>query len=612
MEYKRYYFEKINKSIFEKYKNKLVKLVFNDFYKNQNGFLKLFLSKKLQNRLVWKTFELRNAPIVDDSSYIKINDKKLIEIEYAQYTCPCYIIHSSENFFSEVNVYNNNSLILGIGILDDKLSASENYDITFYFTINSKLNRTFTVPVNRGKILNRSVGSYFRGIEFIDLQFDLSKYQNKKFLFNIDYDLLHNGTKVISEQKNAPKIAIKAPQLLLNRHNKNLKKIVLLSCESLTDPFWLEKKHMIDLNLKGFTALSSDGLRYDNSFAQQDGTLPFMSTMQTGLYSSQHKLGDYARPIYDAGLNENYLTLAKILKNNNFITEAYTPQGRWDTAYGWARGFDLFKVTKQAWDIGAPGSGNINRSLQRFKNYNTFSFFHIDRVHQPILEFVKSQSPNLYSIDMLNAAEEGNWYPALFHQIKALDKIIHSIIETLKYESIYDETLIILTGDHGVSIPPNWKPGSDYALYDEHIRVPTIIKWPKWYSGEIGIDSSPYNASTGIYKVVLEALGLDYPAYFSGLPQQDSQFNNFAFSETIYHPKHNNYSLGLLSEKYKYVTDYEIDWQASSLTNINKKLFKKDGFEYDDNNNLLNNMKVPEKLDKITKLFLEKNIKFKI
>tara|TARA_B100001250_G_scaffold239623_1_gene205908 strand:+ start:1386 stop:3221 length:1836 start_codon:yes stop_codon:yes gene_type:complete len=607
----RYYFRNNDKTIFDRFKNKFIRILFNDYYRNQNVFLNLFLSKKIVSKLIGKTFELRNAPLADDTNYIKINNKKLFEIEYSDYTSPCYIVHSSEKIYSEIKVNDDNSLLLGLGILDDKLSLDENYDIVFYFSINSSLNRKFTVPINRGKILNRSVGSYFRGIEFIDLQFDLSKYQNQEILLKIDYDLLYNGAKVAFGQKIVPKIAIKAPQLLLNRR-KDLKKIVLLSCESLTDPFWLEKKHKIDLDLKGLNALSFDGLRYDNSFAQQDGTLPFMSTMQTGLYSSQHKLGDYARPIYDAELNEKYLTLAKILKNNNFITEAYTPQGRWDTSYGWARGFDLFKVTKEAWDIGAPASGNINRSLQRFKNYNTFSFFHIDRVHQPMLEFVKSQSPNLYSIDMLNAAEEGNWYPALFHQIKALDKIIHSIIETLKYESIYDETLIILTGDHGVSIPPNWKPGSDYALYDEHIRVPTIIKWPKWCSGDTGINSSPYNASTSIYKVVLESLGLDYPVYFNDLPQQDSQFNNIAFSETIYHPRHNNYSLGVLSEKYKYVTDYEIDWKTSSLTNIKKKLLKKNGCEYDDNNNLLNNMKVPEKLDKITKLFLEKNIKFKI
>ena len=617
MKIRRYYFKERNVGLIQLWKDYVIERFFSNYFKNNNNILNKLLPQKIINKLIYRSFEIRSAEEVDDSKYIKINNNKLVEIEFGDYTCPSYVISPNDKVISEIEIGNNDSLLLGLGILDDKIIDAHKYDIIFNvkFDNNNNNNKNFTIPVNRGKILNRSVGSYFRGKEFIDLEIDLTDFKNEKKKFQLTWELSYDGKLINSNNSVCPKIAIKAPQLLLKQKNE-LKKIIVLSGESLTDPFWLEKKHNVDLDLKGFNLLASEGLRYENSFSQQDSTFPFMSTIQTGLFSSQHRLGDYEKPIFESKLNSQYLTLSQLLKNENYITEALTTQGRLDTSYGWAKGFDLFKVTKKAWDESAPNTGNINRSLQRYKNYNTFSFFHIDRVHQPILEFVRSQSPNLYNIDILNSAEKGDWYPALFHQIKALDKIIQSVIETLEYESIYDNSLIILTGDHGVAIPPNWKKGLNYALYDEHIRVPTIIKWPKWYEKNKGVNSMPYNASIGIYRVILESLGIDLPEYFSNLPQIDRDYDQYAFSETIYHPQNHNYSLAVMDKDHKYVISYDMDWKKMRLKKIlDEKLFmiKKDKIMYDEENDLINNYKNNELVIRdIANEFILKNLSFSI
>ena len=605
------------KKIGKIYLTKLLKYIFGESCYNKDN-LSLFgikISKNINNYIQENIFTNRLATLSEvPEYYINIKDLVPYEVVFGDYTSPSFIARSNKKIQLEIDHKHGDNLIFGIGIIDAKIPDENLLDMLITFSQNNSIIGSFTIPINRGKILSRSIGSYFKGKEFIDIEFPLGSVDKHiGNLLELDFQYKKRDN-VLVDSDSLPPILIKSPQLVLRKKSNDLKKIIVLSCESLTDPFWLSKIHNHSLDLKGMSELASDGMRFSNSFSQQDATLPFMTTMQTGLFSSQHRLGDYEQPIYKSEINANYETLSKILKRNKFITEAYTPQGRWDTSYGWSRGFDLFKVTKTAWDNAAPNTGNICRSLQRYSSYNTFSFFHIDRVHQPIIQFVESQAPNNYNVNMLFDAENDNWYKALFHQIQSLDKIIYDVIKTLKYDGTYDNSLIILTGDHGIAVPPKWKPGTNYALYDEHIRVPTIIKWPKWYERNVGIDSIPYNASIGIYKVILESLGINFPEYLSKLPQFDNKYDSYAFSETIYHPKNNNYSLGIMSENYKYITDYNIDWITKDLNVINKKLFRlsSNGYEYNEDKDLINSLEVLNEIEETRKKFIDKNFTFDI
>jgi len=615
---KRYYFKQSNRRIlFRLLKKKIIKFFFKEnLYKEHN--IKLFgitLPNKITKKLKHFTFNNRNAELIKDSSnYLSFDGKNIYEIVYGKYTSPCIIVKPDEEIFVRIDPGEKNFLLFGIGILDQILDDPENYDITAKIKVDNGESYKFTFPVNRGKIMSRSVGSYFRGKEFLDVEVPIDKLKNSGRL-KIKFSYLYNGS-IITNKKSLPEIAIKSPQLQKKENPSNVKKIIVISCESLTDPFWLQRKHQLDLNLKGFNQLKSDGLVYNNSFSQVDGTLPFIPTIQTGLYPSQHRLGNYSLPIYDLKISENYDTLSSILKKNDFITEAYTTQGRWDSSFGCARGFDTFKLTKNAWDSTAPNSGNISRALQKYNEYNSFLFFHIDRIHQPILQFVDSRSPNLYSSKLLSDADNGDWYPALFKELQALDKIIYDIIQTLKYDGIYENSFIILTGDHGISIPPNWKPGLDYALYDEHIRVPSIYKWPSWFKHEQGEELMPFNSTIEIFKNVLESLGISMPDYFNKLPQFDINFKNYAISETVYAPKDNNYSLAMMGQNQKYVVSYEVDWKKLHLKNkIDEKLFNisDNGIIYDEHKNLINDFNNKElDIRNLAKEFINTNLSFSI
>lgn len=66
-------------------------------------------------------------------------------------------------------------------------------------------------------------------------------------------------------------------------------------------------------------------------------------------------------------------------------------------------------------------------------------------------------------------------------EVEYVDKKIGEIINLLKKENLYDNSIIIITADHGEEF---WDHGNIYhghSLYDEILRIPLIIKFPKGY-----------------------------------------------------------------------------------------------------------------------------------
>ena len=70
-------------------------------------------------------------------------------------------------------------------------------------------------------------------------------------------------------------------------------------------------------------------------------------------------------------------------------------------------------------------------------------------------------------------------------EIYYMDKAIGEVISTLKDEGILDDTLIIVTADHGERLSPqDWDHGT---LYDAIIHIPLIMRSPKIFPSNLRI-----------------------------------------------------------------------------------------------------------------------------
>lgn len=61
-------------------------------------------------------------------------------------------------------------------------------------------------------------------------------------------------------------------------------------------------------------------------------------------------------------------------------------------------------------------------------------------------------------------------------EIEAVDQALGRLVEELRNREMYDNTLIVLTSDHGLALGEHGHLGRGSALYDEFLHVPLLIK----------------------------------------------------------------------------------------------------------------------------------------
>ena len=61
--------------------------------------------------------------------------------------------------------------------------------------------------------------------------------------------------------------------------------------------------------------------------------------------------------------------------------------------------------------------------------------------------------------------------------ITGVDEQVGRIIETLKSNGLFENTIIVFTSDHGICMGAHNNAGKD-IFYEESMRIPMIISWP--------------------------------------------------------------------------------------------------------------------------------------
>jgi hypothetical protein len=216
------------------------------------------------------------------------------------------------------------------------------------------------------------------------------------------------------------------------------------------------------------------------------------------------------------------------------------------------------------------------------------------------------------SLDKTYKNNFANLYADRFKRVNLeIGIIINYLIETNQYEN----TKIILTGDHGVAMPPNWGNdgfgSTEYAQYDEHIRVPLIIKDANWEDQNKSDPNEVVTTQPFIFEEIVKSTGNTMPNYLNSLPQFN--YKNVGISETVFHPKENNYCVALSTKKFKYWTKMEMDWgQKKIIKTLAEKKFSinEDGFEKEINDKISNDEIT--NLKKISNEIISKGIDFQI
>ena len=88
--------------------------------------------------------------------------------------------------------------------------------------------------------------------------------------------------------------------------------------------------------------------------------------------------------------------------------------------------------------------------------------------------------------------------PGYAAQVAALDRCLGEFVDYLKARKLYDESVVILTSDHGESLGEEGRWGHAYTLHPEVVQIPLIVHLPSKLAAALTTDPARVALSTDI------------------------------------------------------------------------------------------------------------------
>jgi arylsulfatase A-like enzyme len=287
--------------------------------------------------------------------------------------------------------------------------------------------------------------------------------------------------------------------------------------------------------------IAGEGVLYKNAISPAGWTLPAHASMFTGAYPSRH--GAHSESLF---LPDGLPTLAEVLDKNGYTTCAIC-RNEWITdATGMTRGFKEFYdlryskletiikrlpelIKLKCLDTG--GYLTNKAAIDWIKKCDSkspfFLFIHAPGPHFPYLipapynsmflpegisyrqaKKVNQDAKKFYAGVVKMDEDDFKISKSLYDGALAYqDRMIWEIYEFLKKKNILDNTIIIITSDHGESLGDHNHLGHNYILYETLIKVPFIVRYPKIFKPGLVVDRQIQTFD--IFPTILKILDID-------------------------------------------------------------------------------------------------------
>jgi len=246
---------------------------------------------------------------------------------------------------------------------------------------------------------------------------------------------------------------------------------------------------------------AAQGVRFNDVTSASPWTLPSHASLLTGLYPSSHGVKDHDRQLTRG-------TLATRLKEEGYQTMAVVnTHNIGDPRFGLLRGFQSpFYVEEAEADpnrpslVGNSGAKVTKRGLrllsERDQDLPFFLFLHYYDVHTDFspdpkweLEYVDSYDGELtgntqqlikYRFDDVQMdPKDARWLEQMYEaEIRTFDEVIGRVFDYLDANQLSDNTLVVITSDHGEEYMEHGSVLHGRTYYEEVIRIPLLVRGP--------------------------------------------------------------------------------------------------------------------------------------
>lgn len=250
--------------------------------------------------------------------------------------------------------------------------------------------------------------------------------------------------------------------------------------------------------------IAEEGLRVERSVAVTPITLPSHASILTGLYPPRHGVRDNS----DFRLPPDALTLAEHLEEQGYSTAAVVAAYVLSSDFGIGQGFDRYDeprsdrlITPQAKELEhrpilqRPAAEVTDQALEFLDSGLGEPFFLWAHYYDPHAEY---EPPEPFASRFADRPYDG--------EIAYMDREIGRLVADLRRRGLLDDTLLVVTGDHGESLDEHGENTHGLFVYDATQRVPLILRFPPAIPA--GLTTDRLVSGVDLAPTILELLGL--------------------------------------------------------------------------------------------------------
>ena len=221
--------------------------------------------------------------------------------------------------------------------------------------------------------------------------------------------------------------------------------------------------------------LAAEGVRFANASSTVPFTLPAHSSIMTGLYPPSHGVRENVGYV----LAPELVTIAERFRGAGYRTGGFVSAFVLDARWGIARGFDTYV---DDFDLDAMAGANLG-SVQRAGPETIghalewlddsrgatgqppfFMWLHLFDPHDPY------EPPEPFRSEY-----EGRPYDG---EVAYTDSLIGEFRSALEQRGLFDESVVVLTADHGEGLGDHGESYHGFFVYDSTVHVPLIVRLP--------------------------------------------------------------------------------------------------------------------------------------
>jgi arylsulfatase A-like enzyme len=265
---------------------------------------------------------------------------------------------------------------------------------------------------------------------------------------------------------------------------------------------------------------------FDRAYSHAPWTKPSLATLLTSLPPKDHGVAQW-----EDRLPKDIPTLAEFLSRQGYRTEAYVSHHALLPRFSQLdRGFDVY-------DTSSVENGESAHNIISAEKVSDSAIEALQRLESPFFLWLHYFDPHekyLPHPEHDFGSRDIDLYDA---EIAHTDKQLQRVLKVLSQSSRYDDTVVVITADHGEEFFDHGSQFHGRTLFDEVLRVPLIVRAP-------GLEPGRVDRTLGLIDVaptLLEMVGLPVPDTFAGqpIPRERNQFrlqeDRTVFAETHHH-----------------------------------------------------------------------------